>query len=187
MERSTSSTAIRRNVEIKAHCPDPQQVASRLRKANARYIGLDEQRDTYFKVEEGRLKLREGTIENALIYYRRTDESGPKLSDVRIYRNSELADLREVLLAGLAVDVVVDKSRHIYFLDNVKIHLDTVPVLGHFVEVEAIDPAGTGNLEQLRRQCQQVMEVLNVRPGQLVSTSYSDLLRSRRDAPRWEF
>ena len=57
------------NVEIKAKCSDPKRVRNILESKGAEYRGLDHQIDTYFRVPNGRLKLREGNIENALIFY----------------------------------------------------------------------------------------------------------------------
>ncbi|NNL47971.1 MAG: class IV adenylate cyclase, partial [Acidimicrobiia bacterium] len=119
-----------RNVEIKARCSKTDVVRRRLEEAGARYVGLDRQTDTYFRSPSGRLKLRQGSIENSLIAYQRADESGPRLSAVSLYRTKDSATLREVLVSSLPIDVVVEKYRHIYFLDNVKVHVDTVPPLG---------------------------------------------------------
>jgi adenylate cyclase class IV len=54
------------NIEFKARCDDSEQVKAVLRKYNARFHGRDHQIDTYFNCSQGRLKLREGDIENNL-------------------------------------------------------------------------------------------------------------------------
>ena len=59
------------SLEIKARCPDPGRIRAILKAQKARFQGLDPQSDTYFRVPSGRLKLREGNIENALIHYKR--------------------------------------------------------------------------------------------------------------------
>jgi predicted adenylyl cyclase CyaB len=43
----------------------------------------------------------------------------------------------------------VDKHREIYFVGNVKFHLDTVEGLGTFVEIESIDMDGTIGQDRL--------------------------------------
>jgi predicted adenylyl cyclase CyaB len=161
------------NVEIKARCAHPEQVRSVLVQRKARFAGRDHQVDTYFHVEQGRLKLREGNIENALIHYRRPNESGPKTSDVLLYPSSP--GLKEILVAALGVLVAVEKQREIYYLENVKIHLDQVEGLGSFVEIEA---AGDENAERraLLGQCRELMTAFGVREEDLVAESYSDLL-----------
>ena len=73
------------NVEIKARRSDAERVRAILRELGADYRGTDRQTDTYFEAATGRLKLREGDIENSLIYYERADEAGPKQSKVSLY------------------------------------------------------------------------------------------------------
>ncbi len=65
-------------IEIKAHCADPQAIREILHSRNATFRGVDRQTDTYFKVAHGRLKLREGQIENYLVYYERENQAGPR-------------------------------------------------------------------------------------------------------------
>lgn len=166
------------NVEIKARCENTQAVEKVLKQHQAKYIGEDHQVDTYFEVREGRLKLRSGNIENALIYYRRPDQAGPKKSDISLYRADDLADLRDVLREALPVKVVVDKRRRIYFIDNVKFHIDQVEGLGSFVEIEAIDYEGKLGEEQLRKQVDHYRALLNISNDDLREGSYSDLLGS---------
>jgi predicted adenylyl cyclase CyaB len=173
------------NVEVKASCPNPASVRRVLETSGARYVGLDRQRDTYFVVGDGRLKLRQGNIENTLIHYRRSDESGPKPSDVRLHEPKDPSGLLHILAGALEVDVVVEKHRHIYFLENVKVHVDSVPGLGHFVEVEAIGDPGAGVEARLQRQCRDVMTLLGIRREDLIDRSYSDMLREVRVGPRW--
>jgi predicted adenylyl cyclase CyaB len=73
--------------------------------------------------------------------------------------------------------VVVDKLRHIFFINNVKFHVDEVKGLGDFVEIEAIGEAGEEN--KLEQQCRHFMELLHLDNDDLISESYSDLLSNR--------
>ncbi|MFP4053763.1 MAG: class IV adenylate cyclase [Phycisphaerae bacterium] len=170
------------NVEIKARCDDRDRVRDVLENAGADFHGHDHQIDTYFCVSAGRLKLRQGTIETALIHYERPDQPGPKASAVRLYQPvgpDQATRLREVLAAALETRVVVDKRREIYFLENVKFHIDDVTALGEFVEIEAIDRDGRIGRDALQRQCEQWMRRLGIDPGDLVEQSYSDMLASQ--------
>ena len=164
------------NVEIKARTADPDAIEAHLEARGARFVGRDRQVDTYFRCAAGRLKLREGAIENALIYYRRPDAAGPKRSDIELARVAPDAALREVLEAALGVETVVDKSRAIYFAGNVKLHVDRVRGLGDFVEIEAIDEDGSLGEARLREQCEAFMRELGIEPADLVARSYSDLV-----------
>lgn len=164
------------NVEIKARCSPLDRVRRVLKEEDARFVGEDDQTDTYFRVRRGRLKLREGTIEEALIHYDRPDEQGPKPSDVLLYTPQPASELKALLKRALGVLVVVEKRREIYFLGNVKVHLDRVKELGTFVEIEAQDADGTLGAEELRAQCEHYMARFGLSSEALVAHSYSDMM-----------
>ena len=56
------------NVEFKASTNKLDALENLIQQYNPVFIGEDHQIDTYFNTATGRLKLREGNIENALIY-----------------------------------------------------------------------------------------------------------------------
>ena len=85
------------NVEIKARCSKPESIRNYLLSHNAELKGTDEQTDTYFTVPNGRLKLRDGNIENNLIYYERTNQAGPKSSHFHLVKVEDAKGLKEVL------------------------------------------------------------------------------------------
>ena len=66
------------NFEFKAHAKDLHRLEQKLLTLNPFFKGEDHQVDTYYNVPTGRLKLREGKIENALICYDRKDSAGAK-------------------------------------------------------------------------------------------------------------
>jgi adenylate cyclase, class 2 len=72
--------------------------------------------------------------------------------------------------------VVVDKKREIYFIDNVKFHIDDVKDLGSFVEIEAQDMDGSLGSEKITQQCKNYIKLFNIVDADMVSGSYSDLL-----------
>ncbi len=161
-------------IEFKARYSDHDRIRTILKNRNARFVGTDHQVDTYFCVPQGRLKLREGNIENSLVFYSRPNDTGPKQSDVTLARTEPDSEIKDVLERALGVLLVVDKRREIYFVDNVKIHLDEVVGLGKFVEVEAIGTADeTGKLQT---QCEEFVRDFGVQPNQFETGSYSDLL-----------
>ena len=61
-------------------------------------------------------------------------------SRYRLTRVEDPDDLRASLDAALGTLVVVDKERHLFLWDGVRIHLDTVDGLGSFVELEGVAP-----------------------------------------------
>lgn len=168
------------NIEIKANCTNPEKIFSALIAKGAEHIGTDHQVDTYFNVPEGRLKLREGKIENNLIHYRRSNQDGPKKSEVVLYPAGKDPGLKEILSTILGVLVVVDKERDIFFIGNVKFHIDEVIGLGNFMEIEAIGEEGQEEI--LDAQCKQYMNELDILESDLISVSYSDLLIQKNES-----
>lgn len=164
------------NIEIKARIEDPKTIRDRLCSIGADFIGTDHQVDTYFNVKSGRLKLREGKIENHLIYYEREDVTGPKQSVVTLFKNPVNSNLKELLINALGEMVVVDKKREIYFINNVKFHLDEVLGLGTFFEIEAIDKDGSLGKDKLLDQCNYYLKEFGITKDKLIDKSYGDLL-----------
>lgn len=170
------------NFEFKARCSDIKKPEEILLRQKPLYIGKDHQIDTYFHVPNGRLKLREGNIENALIHYERSNTAGAKQSDVILYQHMPNPALKAVLTKAIGVKVVVDKKRKIYFIDNVKFHFDEVEGLGGFIEVEAIDKDGSIGIDKLKEQCAYYATMLGVEPEDYMAESYSDLLLAKKSS-----
>jgi len=165
------------NYEFKARIRDEQRVRDALKTLNARSIGTDHQVDTYFRVPAGRLKVREGRIENALIFYRRSNARRARQSAVEMMLLPRRNSLRVILARALATLAVVDKRREIYFVKNVKIHLDRVRQLGKFLEVEAI--SRTGDVKKIRSQARHFQQLFGVTAKDIVAESYSDLILAK--------
>lgn len=164
------------NIEIKARTNRAEAIRIYLKSKNASYKGLDQQTDTYFNTPNGRLKLREGNIENNLIYYERSNQAGPKQSHFNLVKIEDAAGLKEVLTKSMGVKVVVQKNREIYYIGNVKFHIDEVPGLGSFVEIEAGNILADLTQDQLKEQCDFYLQQFEIKPEDLVDVSYSDML-----------
>lgn len=165
-----------KNFEFKVKVENLAKYENKLLSLNPIYHGLDNQIDTYFKVEKGRLKLREGNIENSLINYNRENVPGAKLSEVILYKHEPDISLKNILELQLGVEVVVDKKRKIYFIDNVKFHFDIVENLGTFIEVEAIDTENKYTIEELKELCNKYYNFFEFTETNNISKSYSDLI-----------
>jgi len=164
------------NIEIKARTKNIETIKSYLLENSTENLGVDHQKDTYYETLIGRLKLREGNIENSLILYERPDTDGPKRSDVFLVKLNTNSGLNEILSKSNGIKVIVEKDRHIFFINNVKFHLDLVNSLGEFVEIEAIDSDGTIGVSKLQEQCDYYMQKFQITNQDLVNCSYSDLI-----------
>lgn len=163
------------NVEIKARTSNPSYVREYLVTHSAFFKGTDHQTDTYFNTFHGRLKLREGNIENNLIYYERSNQAGPKDSFFKLVKVEDAKGLKESLAKSNGVKTIVTKKREIYFIDNVKFHIDEVPGLGDFIEIEASNLNHPKTAKELRQQCEYYMQQFKIVETDLVENSYSDM------------
>lgn len=162
--------------EFKAKVNDIEKYEKQLLTLNPTFRGLDHQIDTYFNTPKGRLKLREGNIENALINYDRENIAGAKESRVILYKHQPDTALKDILIHQLGIKVVVEKKRKIYFVENVKIHFDRVEKLGTFMEVEAIESGEYFSIDELKQQCHKYLHFFELPEGALIDKSYSDLI-----------
>ncbi len=168
------------NVEIKARCADLAAMARAAAAAGAVLESTMRQVDTYFNVESGRLKLRQADgVDQALIFYRRADDSAPKLSSYELVPIAPGQQLGSILERALGVMTVVRKRRQLWRLDNIRIHLDEVEGLGSFVEFEVQVLAGR-DVAECRAQAAALMDKLGIRQSDLIPGSYADLVAERR-------
>ena len=169
----------RRNVELKATDPDPERSLAVCRDLGAEDRGILVQRDTYFRVGDGRLKLREETPGGAaLIQYHRSDRPEARESRYRIAPVEDGAALRETLDAALGTLVVVDKQRRLLLWEGVRIHLDTVEGLGSFLELEGVAPEDS-DLSAEHDRVAQLSEALGLDESRILADSYSDRVLAR--------
>ena len=163
------------NIEIKARCEDVERAEENLNAIGAGPAGTFHQRDTYFRIGEGRLKLRElGPDDGHLIHYKRDDLAGPKRSDYEIAKTEDPESMRAMLSQIMGAWVEVEKTRQVWLWENVRIHLDDVKGLGQFVELEAVTEEQ--GIEESHLRIETLMRALEITPDQLVEGSYGDLL-----------
>lgn len=169
------------NVEIKARNSNPSRIRAILKGLGADFRGEDHQIDTYYNSPKGRLKLRSGNIENSLIYYERENKKDSKESKVILFPTGKDLNLKEILERSLGIKAIVDKKREIYFIENVKFHLDVVNDLGNFVEIEAISVDGKIPKDKLLEQCNHYKELFGIEEKDLIKNLYSDLIMEEQD------
>ena len=170
----------RRNVELKAIDPDPETTLARALAAGAADHGVLRQRDTYFAVPQGRLKLREEEPGGAtLIAYRRPDAADERVSDYRLVPLTDAAGLRVALAETCGVRVEVVKRRRLLLWETVRIHLDEVEGLGSFLELEAVAAPGS-DLARERAQVAHLRAALQIGDDSLQTGSYADAVAAGR-------
>ncbi|MCJ7652381.1 MAG: class IV adenylate cyclase [Actinobacteria bacterium] len=167
-----------RNIEIKARITDIEKAEAVAVSIAGQAIARVRQVDSYFNVQEGRLKIREeqgSSPRNELIFYRRQDRADPKQSDYRIIAVDSPDSLKRVLAEALGVKAVVRKERTVYLLENSRIHLDSVDGLGTFIELEVPVPNEASG-SKARKAVQELMKAFSIEKADLLACSYSDLI-----------
>jgi adenylate cyclase class 2 len=134
------------------------------------------QRDTYFNVPTGRLKLREEEDgASHLISYLRADETEERLSRYRIIEIEDAEGLKAALSESIGLRAVVSKRRRLFLWRDVRIHLDRVDGLGAFLEFEAVAPEHS-DLAGERRKVRHLRGAFAIGAEDLIDRSYSDLI-----------
>jgi len=169
------------NIEIKARLRDPRRTRQLAEKIAGTEPRLLRQTDTFFGVNQGRLKLREFPDAPAeLIFYRRPDQSGPKASNYAIHRTDDGPGLRALLVAALVETGTVRKTRTLLMAGRTRIHLDEVEGLGHFLELEVVLAEGESPADG-EAEAKRLMKALEIEETDLVETAYIDLLSENTD------
>lgn len=178
-------TAAKRNIELKARCADLEAAAAAAEAHGARFVRVEDQRDTFFPAPRGRLKLRERTWREGhdqrdmsdaeLIAYERADVGGTRESRYRVVPVIEAAALTAALAAACGLRGVVVKRRALWMWHNVRIHLDAVEGLGSFVEFEAVLGAEDDEAEGHQRVA-ALQRALGLADAAIVPVAYADLL-----------
>jgi adenylate cyclase class 2 len=157
---------------LKARADDFTAFERKLRNCGGEYIGTDNQKDTYFRTKRGRLKLRQGTLENLITHYERSEENRIEKTIVFRYDLDPTVEEIQSLFYSHEVIGVVEKERKIYYLELVKVHLDTLPDKKMFIEIEAIDRTDSVDIHVLRQQCLAIKDLLGIRDADVVPTGY---------------
>lgn len=172
----------RRNVELKARDPRPDRSLAICRSLGAADHGVISQRDTYFDVPNGGLKLREESPGSPhLIQFQRLSQKQQRQSSYRIVPIGDSAVLRAALGQALGERGVVVKRRHLFVWRDVRIHLDEVDNLGSFIELEAVAPAAS-DLAHEYALVADLRDAFRIGDELLCASGYADQLLSEGSA-----
>ena len=139
---------------------------------------LEVQKDIYYyKVDGKRLKLR--IINNEyghLVYYDRKDSRNKRVSKYFLSDTKNPFELDKILRKFFKVQLVVNKTREIYTVKNLRIHLDRIQAVGIFLEFEIIYKS----LGEAKILMKELMKYFNIKRSDLIKDSYSDLILKKK-------
>ena len=161
-----------KDYSLKAKLQNFEEIERILEMLGAHYIGQDRQTDTYFETPRGKLKLRQGSIENLIAHYERKMINGLERTDNYRYDQKPDITVMNDLFRNHKVIGVIRKLRKIYKIDNVKIHLDKTEEGELFIEIEAIDEFDEFTETGLLQQCLEIKEKLGISDKQLIKSGY---------------
>ena len=165
-----------KNLEVKFRLDDLADAERRAAGIGYTRRAILRQRDTFFRVANGKLKLREENDGAVLIHYRRADSESLMLSEYEIVAIADPEKTRIMLEAALGALSVVAKERILMTRENVRFHLDRVESLGTFGEIEAVIAEGD-DPERSRAAVERLLTALGIAPSGLISVSYFELMQ----------
>ena len=166
------------NLEFKTRLEDVAAAEAALRRLGAVDAGVLVQRDTYFRVPEGRLKLREMPDGAEWIEYRRDETGATMMSRYNVTPVADAVGTAARLGAAFGMRGVVEKARALWLYRNARIHLDHVAGLGSFLEIEVVEPRSADEGEALLRE---LLDALALSAADALQASYIDLLEAEDD------
>jgi predicted adenylyl cyclase CyaB len=164
------------NLEIKINISNLSQIRNILRKINAVYQYKMEQKDTYFKLGDNKIKTREiNDTEIQLIKYFRKEVKGKKISSYSVEKISNTE--KESLFKSNKTVCEVYKKRELWIYKNTRIHLDVVKGLGKFLELETV--LKDVSKKEGDREFNNLVSILGIDKQKSIASSYSDILLAK--------
>jgi predicted adenylyl cyclase CyaB len=163
------------NVEAKFKLANPVHARDVATHLGFEARGILSQRDTFFQVAHGKLKLREEAAGAWLIHYQRRREGDLELSEYEIIPVLEPTRTRSMLASALGILAEVRKERTLLMRSNIRLHLDRVEGLGDFGEIEAVLESGE-IAESNRVAVREILSALDVAEHDLIGVSYFEMM-----------
>ena len=162
------------NLEIKLKTNSHKDYIKILKSIGAEYCGILNQKDVYFNVQSGLLKLRIENNKYTLIKYNR-NEKGKRWSNYEILKL--VGKNPEKYLTGLfKSETVVMKKRILYLYNNTRIHLDEVKGLGKFIELETLLLSGK---KDAALRFKEMLSILKIDSKKQIRSSYKKLISNK--------
>lgn len=161
-----------RNLEIKVKLENHKRIKKILSANGIKIAELLRQKDIYYNVNNGLLKLRIENGKETLIFYDRNEKSKKRWSDYFLL-DIKTPNAEKFLDKFLERIIEVKKVRELYLYNNTRIHLDKVDKLGFFLELETRVVNG---LRDAERRFNFLVDLLELKKYPELRTSYRNIL-----------
>ncbi len=165
------------NLELKVPVHSFRKIKKILIGLKAKYEGLLNQKDVYYKNSRGLLKLRIQNGRQSIIYYDRDETSKNRWSNYE-YLVLSGGNAESFFKKIFNVTAVVEKKRQLFLYDNTRIHLDEVKGLGKFIELETLVINGKADA---KRRFDNTVKILGLDARSQIKKSYGDLIIKTKD------
>lgn len=161
-----------KNLEIKVKLNSHRRIKKILSENKIELVEILSQKDIYYKIDKGLLKLRIENGKKTLIFYNRDENAAKRWSDYFLLDMSN-QNAEEFLEKFLHPTVVVKKRRELYLYNNTRIHLDKVANLGYFLELETRVVKG---INDAVRRFNFLVDLLELKKYPEIRDSYKNLI-----------
>jgi predicted adenylyl cyclase CyaB len=166
------------NLELKAPLDSLAKGIQIAKRLGARDKGILHQTDIYYRVPQGRLKLRViNKTSSELIFYHRPNNQGSRYSDYIVLPVHDAGGTNHLCSSAFGEDVRIQKKRKLFIYKNARIHLDEVKGLGPFLEFEVLVLHGKIQAQNLLAK---LILAFQIDMKKVISVSYSDMLRKKK-------
>ncbi|MFH1194924.1 MAG: class IV adenylate cyclase [bacterium] len=163
------------NLELKIRVNSHNRVKKILSEIGAVYSGLLLQKDIYYQTEKGLLKMRIEGKSSQLIFYNRDEKGKDRWSDYHILK-FDSAEAFKYFDRFMTRTVVVQKRRELYIFHDTRIHLDTVKLLGRFIELETVVKKSKADA---RKQFDHLVKIMGFNLSDEIKASYRNLIEQK--------
>jgi len=162
------------NLELKIRVTSHQSLKKILEQIGAENKGMLKQKDVYYSVPNGLLKLRIENGNESLIFYNRNENDENRWSDFEVLQFAN-AKGEKFFSKLFDVEIIVKKKRELFYYDDTRIHLDKVNNLGKFLELETLVINGKADAQ---KRFAKIISLLKLDESKQIRKSYRDLLMS---------
>jgi adenylate cyclase, class 2 len=160
------------NLELKVKLSSHKEVKNLLKKIEADSIKTLNQKDIYYKIKNGLLKLRIENGQQSIIKYLRNEKGKDRFSDFEVLHFST-GDAEKFFKELFKIETTVEKKRKLYMYDNTRIHLDEVQGLGSYLELETLVINGKADA---KKRFKKIIGLLALNKYVEIRKSYRDLM-----------
>jgi predicted adenylyl cyclase CyaB len=160
------------NLELKIGVTSHQSLKKILLQIGAENVGILNQKDVYYSVPNGLLKLRIENGNESLIYYSRNENNKNRWSDFEVLKFAD-SKVEKFFSKLFDVEITVKKKRELFYYDDTRIHLDTVKFLGKYLELETIV---INSKADAKKRFEKIKNLLKLDESKQIRKSYRDLL-----------